>query len=544
MSEELARIRAETEHARALIARGKVAELPTDFRPISAAPWDFSLPTATLDATVRVGEEAPSSGWFRTGHASAYPGEDPPIEGFGTEYVTPFKSGSPAAASAAAWNHIDGADSFPIDRRFFEAIFGAGFVVAGGSVCDMLTGALFAPDRFAPIEQLYGSNEVSNNDFDLFAPGMCPEEAEAKFFDLMPRLAKLYSTETCAVFPVIYRTINCITALLKIDGGDNCIELQLITRKYTSVAEVIYSFDLAPSAVAWDGQNIWMTSAAVYAHRVGVFELDLSKRRRSFEDRIVKYVSRKRFGVVLPNLKIEFSSYRYIGLPHLGLSVNDVYGNNIMLSQRGISAPSRYRSVTLHDLEEDRRVYGALPYLSSQDLAEHNIRRLLKGDTYLVWHLSDDNSWNLVFTDVDEVIRTLSLLIHGSDANPLKCMKQIIGEDPTELGVAVLWRMQRKKISKDDAVYPLLTRKAEELRAIADTHINKSFRWKEAEQGTDLDVRAAAADRNTQEDHAADEAAHAADEAYKTPCDHMDELVFKMERISARDWYGDFYKEN
>lgn len=388
-------------------------------------------------------------------------------------------------------------EEFGVDlEALFRAIFDAGFVVAGGAVCNLLRG------------------QGISSDLDLFAPGLAPEEAERRLFEVAARLE--------ADDLVIDRTLNCITLLWA-----RC-EVQLITRTYASVSEILYSFDLAPSAVAWNGYRVFYTPEAAYAHATGVFVPDVSKRRRSFEDRIKKYHQSKLFSVVLPRFVCEDALDRWsvVKMPYLNIALSAPPEGNkyktyyINPRRNGIEREAE-------ELQEQRRVYGALPYFDREAIIQHNVWRLLTGDNYLVWTFNrETENWEVgVPDDTEEVIEVLKWHIapahRGSTRLYVNKMGIVFNGEALAMGEVMKFHAASRNkdlefpVTGKIALQNVATRvqfRARELR-------NYKFLWKTAEQGTDLH--------------------HAAHDA-PVAMDHPgDEPIFKMEPVALADWYGE-----
>ena len=538
MSEELARIREETEASRAQIAAGGQPALPQIFRAATDEdPWDFSMPTVLPRPRILENDYPQYSEWCEK--------NDPKAQMF----ITKFVATTPEEASSDIWTGIEQSRgvSKEMETMLIKTIFKYGFVLAGGVVCNLIT---------RKCDRGYGV------DYDIFAPCMTPKDAETKFFDMVDELKSVLSDDNFSSGRVaVYRTLNCITAL---NAGDYEFEIQLITREYGSIAEVIYGFDIPPCAVAWDGNKLYMTPAAVYAHKTGVFELDLTKRRRSFEDRIAKYVEIKGFGVVMPNLDMEKSQEAYaedgnIKLPFMHIKSRKMCGNCI--TTWNMSRPRVNHGDTDEDnTKEARRVYGALPYFEHEELAKHNVRRLLHGDKYLVWE-RDETGWSLIIEHVDEIAEALCH-IAATNPNPCRIVEKICGTDAVAMGHAVMWlaRLREwhafcseaedegKEINPADyfeasnPFYTRLQRCAENLVEKASTMWRTEFVWKTSEEGTDLDVKPAAAQPPNNEDTAVAPPRGGTDADSPPICSEDVERIFKMERITAAEWYGDFYR--
>lgn len=496
----LARVRRETDAARTIIANaleGPSVEdhldlLPSTFDVPELEQWDFSMPTVVPDNYASNFDKR--AGW--QSNASDIPKFKPSLKN------------TPSDESCRIKKELEEEDE--ISWKVYQKIFSYGFVVAGGRVCNLIQAA-----RASALSM------IDSSDIDLFAPGTEPEQAEKNFFELIRDIRNMNLWGNA----IIDRTLNCITATFE-DGG---VEFQLITRTYRSIAEILFSFDLAPCAAAWDGDNVYLTPGAVVAHRIGVFEVDLTKRRHSFEARIVKYVNDKQFAAVLPNMNMDSVKapkrgiYTTINLPKLDIHVNKIHKNCMIGKLVHSQMPSK-------EYAEERkikqcRVYGALPYFDREELFKHNVWRLLLNDAYLVWSLSADHTtWELIFNlEPPVVIKVLVTILasnHAKINHHLARFKAIVGCDPSAIGNLTIWACSKPKLDapmcgmeEHPALYAKVAETAERLIARARELRRVTFAWKVAEKGTDLHDR-------------------------KGPAD---EAIFKTVRISAQDWYGEHY---
>jgi hypothetical protein len=81
----------------------------------------------------------------------------------------------------------------------------------------------------------------------------------------------------------------------KVEIDDQVITLpkvQIVTRKYSSAADVLSSFDIDCCCVAYDGTRAWASPRAVRALCTGVNLIDLKFRSATFENRLLKYARR------------------------------------------------------------------------------------------------------------------------------------------------------------------------------------------------------------------------------------------------------------
>lgn len=91
-------------------------------------------------------------------------------------------------------------------------------------------------------------------------------------------------------------TAGAITVV--IDG----IKYQLILRRYRTLAEVPYGFDNGASSVTYSRGLFQTTALGRFAQTSGLNVLTLAARRPTYESRLVKYFTRRGFGVAFPDL--------------------------------------------------------------------------------------------------------------------------------------------------------------------------------------------------------------------------------------------------
>lgn len=272
------------------------------------------------------------------------------------------------------------------------------FIIAGGSISDILR----TKDC---VHCEYGDTEI--NDFDVFAVNLTPEVAEDRIMQFIRDVGDRGEERSMTV----YRTPGCITVIL---GMDCAIEIQFITRTYSSIAQVLYGFDIAPAAVAlthrgkkWD---IVMTLLAGFAYKTNAFPVDLTRRRASFEMRIRKYLTVKCFDVIFPHLDPAALRERQLNFSKFKLC-------NIKIT-KGMTFDANY---TTPELEKDAltSIYGAIPYNNNHNVIMFNVFKIMNGYDYLVSTYYDDgvdptSNWR-VFIDSQKRDESESELFAASD---------------------------------------------------------------------------------------------------------------------------------
>jgi len=114
-------------------------------------------------------------------------------------------------------------------------------------------------------------------------------------------------------------------------------KIQIIFRLYSSISEILHGFDLGPSAVGFDGKNVWFTGLGKFAYEYGLSIVDVTRRSPTYEQRLEKYMKRgfKLIAPLLDTAPIERSTaakYRVAGvldLPHMPMMFTEIGGNRI-----------------------------------------------------------------------------------------------------------------------------------------------------------------------------------------------------------------------
>ena len=173
---------------------------------------------------------------------------------------------------------------------------------------------------------------------------------------------------------------------LTIRYRESDLKIQVIFRHYAHPSEVLHGFDMGPSAVGFDGTNVWFTGLGQFSYEYGVNLIDVSRRSPTFESRLLKYLGRK-FTLVAPHLNtatlrdsknLKYGISDVADLAQMPFSFSAVEGNRIRLERfvRHFSSDSDYGpdgDITEAWDERDYRV----AYL--------NLQRLVRGQKNFVY---------------------------------------------------------------------------------------------------------------------------------------------------------------
>ncbi len=197
--------------------------------------------------------------------------------------------------------HLGKPEFFDMVTKFVRQT--PGLIMAGGYVVKTymdLHGVISNPTLLTQ-----GNNY---RDIDLFLTGPAAKsvesankiviELESLFIEYCTSNQNIVDRHRCSMG----RTPNCINFFTPnsaaMRGGKIA---QIIIRRYHHPSEVLHSFDLGSCQLAYDGEDVFTTSAGLLAIRMKINIIDMKRRRRTYEKRLAKYFCRG-FGIVFPNL--------------------------------------------------------------------------------------------------------------------------------------------------------------------------------------------------------------------------------------------------
>lgn len=233
-------------------------------------------------------------------------------------------------------------------------------VLAGGSVCE----ALHAP--LAP------GGKKKQVDFDLFVHGVrTVPEAVKLTQDLVNhvrrRLRTVGNEELALIVDCSKNAVN-LTVVNNYEHMDiwvPVLEIQLITRLFSCISQVLLFFDFGPARFAYDGVRFYATASALYASENGLYFLEPAL--CSFPKRVSKYQERG-FLPVIPHSAKFAACMEFV---HLA-SYESLKGALYMLNLTSIMALQKIK------------------ILSLLDRMSTNVPRLRRGETHTIWSTADE----------------------------------------------------------------------------------------------------------------------------------------------------------
>ncbi|KAL3462436.1 hypothetical protein BJX64DRAFT_140139 [Aspergillus heterothallicus] len=158
-------------------------------------------------------------------------------------------------------------------------------VIAAGSA--VATSILPVPDKYngskRGLRQFYHEEFAPASDVDLFLYGLTEEEAVEKIKQIEKCIRDSILTEVSTI-----RTKHAITIVSQYPTR----HVQIVLRRYKSIAEILTGFDVDCSCVAYDGKQVYLAPRAVGAYITQANQIDLSRRSPSYENRLSKYSHR------------------------------------------------------------------------------------------------------------------------------------------------------------------------------------------------------------------------------------------------------------
>jgi len=203
--------------------------------------------------------------------------------------------------------------------NYFDGINFDNIMIAGGSVTDIMMG-----------KQI--------KDFDLFIYGIeSTQRADNLIYDTVKTILANIKTITKTEFnkTVVINTKNSVT--IEIDTLDSKFKIQFIYRLYHTKLEILAGFDIGASAVGYDGVNVWATTLGRFALEYGANIVDLTRRSTTYESRLVKYLVKKNFRIIMEKFnfdKLDLTPMRfgipgYIDMPYFKMTIMKISYNNM-----------------------------------------------------------------------------------------------------------------------------------------------------------------------------------------------------------------------
>jgi len=223
-----------------------------------------------------------------------------------------------------------------------------GMVLAGGAITTIITSEDFPP-----------------KDYDFFLVNLTEQKARENIAKFAHRF-----THNSPGSVHVYRTQEVLTLVSRE------ITVQIILRRYSSIAQVLHGFDLGPCQVAVFAGQLVGTPMAQYCYNHRCVLPALYARRPSFEQRLLKYFDRG-FDLVLPHCPLNQDIDRCLVTPYLKVSItSDGYGwarfpsSNLSSYDGGYRYHSKRMMVrnNLKRIQQGKEMVASAPFQKGMDL--------------------------------------------------------------------------------------------------------------------------------------------------------------------------------
>ena len=144
-------------------------------------------------------------------------------------------------------------------------------VVAGGSIVNIIT-----------------KSQSKFNDIDLFVYGLDKERAQSKIDHIINAIKQ--KAENLKYETRVYMNNNVIN--IYVFDTKKLLQIQIILRLYSTLAQIMVGFDVDCCCVCWNGKSIQITQRGLYALKYRVNLANLNRRSPSYENRLIKYSTR------------------------------------------------------------------------------------------------------------------------------------------------------------------------------------------------------------------------------------------------------------
>lgn len=199
--------------------------------------------------------------------------------------------------------------------KLFKSVNFDHILIAGGSITDIMCNK--------PV-----------NDFDLFVYGIeSTEDANNLVYDTVRGMIEDYKK----YHPGDRQRVRVTNAENSLTLQLGSVKIQIIYRLYHNKSEILHGFDFGGCALGYDGVHVRTTRLGKFACEYKANVVDLSRRSTTFESRLLKYLQKKDFKIIMLEFDMfvpDFTALKYglvsvIELPYLSFGVRKTSHNRM-----------------------------------------------------------------------------------------------------------------------------------------------------------------------------------------------------------------------
>lgn len=195
---------------------------------------------------------------------------------------------------------------------------------------------------------------------------------------------------------------------------DTNICIQIILRDYFSISEILHSFDIPCCSIAWDGKTTYLTKLAEWSIVHGLNIIIPKYRSNTYESRLIKYFNNRKFGLLLPNLKLP-NDEKIIHLPNMSfhifhtddnIAIADVYISNFELLNIIYSTQEQFRELD-YDKLTDHYMINLFDSVDNQKILQKNCYLIMNQKKYFEKYLyiySQNMFYNFIQLSISDII--------------------------------------------------------------------------------------------------------------------------------------------
>lgn len=187
----------------------------------------------------------------------------------------------------------------------------------------------------------FGETSAKVGDIDLFIIGIDPNNKQALWRKVQEVAEKIrntystgvesYSTPATAITETMVPGLVTFTIKYFKNRGSNDEEqtqiIQVILRVFERLSQVLLGFDISSCSIAFDGNEVYMTSAAAWSLAFRTNIICPAYRSTTYESRLIKYFTNYGFAIAFPHLRPELLIKDVpLHLPHMTIIPTSVRG--------------------------------------------------------------------------------------------------------------------------------------------------------------------------------------------------------------------------
>lgn len=156
----------------------------------------------------------------------------------------------------------------------------------------------------------------------------------------------------------------------------NDCKIQIIFKDYVSISEILHSFDISASAIAFDGCEIYMTKLFAWTFITKLIIVSPEYRSATYEIRLKKYLKNKTFGLIFKNIQIISDDQKKIELPFCEIIIQYFISPNLVI---GYIKLKDIEVIEYTNIQNRYCGMGALDKLSNSQIFDINAKLFCLG---------------------------------------------------------------------------------------------------------------------------------------------------------------------